>query len=270
MSTNKTLQIQSSEQTAGKAVINIRQDGRSSGITGTLRGPFCRYSRTLPSTIVIREGVATVVDPCYWTPRLPFRYELKVDVESDAGTVCHEFMWGIRWCVPHQSNLLIDGKGFVIRGVEGVGVELDLEEYRSLSCCLWATNRLESSVYEAASEVGILIVDTDLQPYDGVRSTASVALQPCVHVLQCQGVQTDALQLNSESSSASEQRSSIYLRSESLIKDSPKQKQEPIPVLAERQIAKTSLSDMRRACDTLQRDLAGFGQFAGYLISSQL
>ena len=56
-------------------------------ITGTIRGPRCAYSKTLPATIPFREkgpGLtrlieAIVPDPCLWTPELPFLYDVSIE-----------------------------------------------------------------------------------------------------------------------------------------------------------------------------------------------
>jgi|GEM_PF-6084485 len=266
----QALQVYSSERTSAVCRVHFREKEVESHIEGTLRGPFCKYSRTLPSTTPIRNGVATVVDPCYWTPRLPFRYEIKLDVESGSKSEHIEFMWGMRRCVPHQSNLLLDGKGYVIRAAETAG-EIDLDEYREFSCSLFTKRRLEASVYERASESGVLVVDVDEAPHAGDRSIAAIALQPAVHLLAAKGIRSDALSLDrNQSCQTGDGKNYIaVVQSELEAKEQVKSKSIRYPILVERQIAADRLSDMRRECDTLQRDLAKHSQFAGYLISSK-
>lgn len=254
------LQIYSSERNAAVCRVHFETIGTESRIEGTLRGPFCKYSHTLPSTIPIRNGIATVVDPCYWTPRLPFRYEVKIDVESGSQSDHLEFMWGMRWCVPHQSNLLLDGKGYVVRAAEADD-DIDLDEFRALSCGLFTKRRLEANVYETASESGVLIVAADNADYSRDRSTAAIALHPAVHFLHAGDFRTDALSLEVG------ENTHAILQSETEAKEQAESKSARYPTLVERQIVASSLSDMRRECDTLQRDLAKHGQFAGYLIS---
>jgi hypothetical protein len=56
------------------------------GITlhGTLRGPYCEKSRTLPAEFAFRDSVhsnealAVVPDPCIWSPELPHLYRADV------------------------------------------------------------------------------------------------------------------------------------------------------------------------------------------------
>src|SRR5262245_38749174 len=68
-----------------------RKDKRSiAEISGSLRGPSSAYARTLASDFrVVPYGILpatgafgeiVVVDPCYWTPALPFFYELNLNI----------------------------------------------------------------------------------------------------------------------------------------------------------------------------------------------
>ena len=147
----------------------------------SIRGPFCKYSRTLPATVPIRDGQALVVDPCYWTSGLPFRYEITLD-ESE-GVAAQQFMWGIRWCVPHQQNLLVDGKGYVVRAA-GWQSGFELEAFRDARCALFTKTRLDSGIYERASELGVLIVDASATPDANVDLPApenTFQREPSVH-----------------------------------------------------------------------------------------
>ena len=83
------------EQAADKAVV----------LRGTLRGPYCETSRTLPAEIGFRDlgpketglAEAIVPDPCVWSPELPQLY--KVDVEARQGdrvVAMYQGMIGLR------------------------------------------------------------------------------------------------------------------------------------------------------------------------------
>ncbi|HMO83962.1 MAG TPA: hypothetical protein PKC18_03480 [Lacipirellulaceae bacterium] len=64
-------------------------------VAGTLEGPYCIAARTLPTTFSLRDArVAAegeecwgvqIVDPCYWTPRLPFIYRLRAQIAWKSG-----------------------------------------------------------------------------------------------------------------------------------------------------------------------------------------
>jgi hypothetical protein len=76
-----------------EALVIARYHGSEQGIElrGTLRGPFCEKSRTLPAEFVFHSSVkdndihaeAIVPDPCMWTPELPHVYQ--ADVEARQG-----------------------------------------------------------------------------------------------------------------------------------------------------------------------------------------
>lgn len=54
--------------------------------TGTIRGPFCATSHTLPSEFSLQHDTtsaeplltARIIDPCYATDELPMEYEIEV------------------------------------------------------------------------------------------------------------------------------------------------------------------------------------------------
>lgn len=255
------MEIYSSARSANSATVHF-QVPDASQIQGTFRGPFCKYSHTLPSTVPIRNGTAIVVDPCYWSPKLPFRYNINLTYVDASGTHEYQAMWGLRWCVPHKGNLLLDGKGYVLRAVEWRD-DFELESYREHACALLTHRRLDAKIYEQASELGVVIVDTDAEPFEGERSAEAIALQPAVHTLYQSDAKTDALSLSPE-----DENVAVKIVDESSIR-SLQNADCLSSVFAHRRIDASSLSDMRRECDTLQSDLASYGQFSGYLISSK-
>jgi beta-galactosidase/beta-glucuronidase len=74
-----------------EARVIARYHGVATGLLlrGTLRGPFCEKTRTLPAEFVFHrfgngeQIEATVPDPCMWTPEMPHLYQ--VDVEARKG-----------------------------------------------------------------------------------------------------------------------------------------------------------------------------------------
>ena len=60
-------------------------------LTGTLKGPYCKRARTLPTEFVFRDlgpeqvglAEAIVSDPCVWSPELPHLYQ--ADVKARQG-----------------------------------------------------------------------------------------------------------------------------------------------------------------------------------------
>lgn len=70
------------------------QFDKSIRVAGVIRGPYCETSHTLPTEFPLvdhcdSDGVrleAKVVDPCYWTTKLPMLYEVQLDA-YDAETL---------------------------------------------------------------------------------------------------------------------------------------------------------------------------------------
>ena len=147
------MHIECSAQTAGSVVVSF--GANASAVEGSIRGPFSKYARTLPSTTAIRLGRCKIVDPCYWTPSTPFLYE--VTVSGDTGSECKtQFMWGIRRCLPHRNDLILNGKRFVFRAIKPASMDIDLTELRELSSGL-VLSHTDEKLCELASESGVMI-----------------------------------------------------------------------------------------------------------------
>lgn len=93
---------------------------RGDGVT--LTGPRCVYARTLPTTYVAaprNEDDASaeilIPDPCYWTPELPFLYELTIGSDEPRRV-------GLRRLSPRGGSLYWEGKRVVLRGCRVGGV----------------------------------------------------------------------------------------------------------------------------------------------------
>ena len=59
-------------------------------LLGEVRGPRCKFTRTLTSTFELRASdggpwlmaTANIIDPCFWSPELPFVYEVHVELRN--------------------------------------------------------------------------------------------------------------------------------------------------------------------------------------------
>lgn len=74
-------------------------------IHGAIDGPFCEGSSTLPAHLAFEDrgpGTALLAhvqlpDPCYWTPEVPLRYRVRIEIQKAAETIWHaEQMLGLR------------------------------------------------------------------------------------------------------------------------------------------------------------------------------
>ncbi len=93
---------------------------------GKLEGPFCVRARTLRTVYPIESthapheilsAVALVTDPCYWTPELPFIYELTFTCEfADGSTEEIQDSLGLRRWQTRGASFFMNGKRVVLRG----------------------------------------------------------------------------------------------------------------------------------------------------------
>ncbi len=105
-----------------EACVYARYHGPVGGVIlrGTLRGPFCETSRTLPAEFAFRdlgkddvaESVAVVPDPCMWSPEMPHLY--RVDLEALQGEHViaeHQSQIGLRRLAPRLPVDFAPGTG---------------------------------------------------------------------------------------------------------------------------------------------------------------
>lgn len=258
----KYMDIFCEQRSTGEARLRFDLGDGEAGIVGTVRGPFSAYSSTLPSSYAIRQGRCVVVDPCYWTPALPFHYE--VEVKADGSEF--QFQWGIRWCVPHRGDIRLGGKRFVFRAIEfdvmaSGDVELSLRRLRELKTGL-IVPAPNDALCQLATKHGILLFAvgdmTDeslchLNGYAGVHFATG-----CRHG-------TDLLTV----SPAGDSRGHIELLDANQVEESDGGGvRHGRPQFISRRTTARGIDDLRDACDALQRDMARFGQFAGYLITT--
>ena len=91
-------------------------------IAGQIYGPHCEFGRTLASTFVVeavpgRAGEAClaqslVLDPCFWTPEMPFLYDLELTIDS---TVYKTSMGLRRWSA-NGASWSLEARRVVLRG----------------------------------------------------------------------------------------------------------------------------------------------------------
>ena len=95
---DNTIEIITGEATESHARLTIRlrnSEERDAKIAGKLIGPHCLNSRTLPATYPVRPiesetgtlAEVLVTEPCYWTPELPFLYQLDLEIHGHQGTI---------------------------------------------------------------------------------------------------------------------------------------------------------------------------------------
>lgn len=258
-------------------------------LSGCVVGPTCEYAHTLPARVpfAARQGgqwllaEAIVPDPCFWSDELPFLYQVKVELLQDGVVLDHaQSCLGIRPVGPRGKRLVQAGKNWVVRGVHRDAVdEVSLERWRDTSTAMivagpddqlceqasrlgaWLIAVLRGEETELIAElrrlgkwpaVVMAILDTDFAMGAELRQEARNLL-----LAQRYGLQKNlapwaqAVLMNANAAAAL----GTIMPGCSL------------PVIVERRLKqRRELAEARRECDRLQRDLAGTGEFAGYLV----
>jgi hypothetical protein len=134
-----------------------------------LYGPRCEYGRTLASTFRGRTtkggGVQFLVtEPCYWSPAMPFLYEVRRLGERDADGA-HSL--GLRRLIAHGRNLRLAGERIVLRGATCKSLdELTAREAHDAGCALtldaWSQPVLEAATRFGTSALLDAAVDVDV------------------------------------------------------------------------------------------------------------
>jgi hypothetical protein len=95
--------------------------------SAALYGPTCAYARTLPTHYSAAAPLASgpgesrteilLPDPCYWTPALPFLYDLDVRWRDPAGKEHQDRRTiGLRRLTARKASLYWEGQRIVLRG----------------------------------------------------------------------------------------------------------------------------------------------------------
>jgi hypothetical protein len=103
------------DKTENHARILVRGTGKA--LTGTIRGPFSDFAKTLTADFNLRptdKGLAEalITEPCYWTPHLPMWYELHVEAESGEQVL----PIGLKRFYSTGCNFILESKRIVLRG----------------------------------------------------------------------------------------------------------------------------------------------------------
>lgn len=302
-------------------------------LSGFVRGPECEYSRTLPATSPLVAQApgesllaqAIVPDPCFWTPDVPSRYQVQVELRRGKAVIdTVERELAIRNFGPRGKSLFLEGKRWVLRGVHveqctphaprevdsddpgGQPHKLpsrelanrphaEREEYIDLTA--WREARAAMIVASPSDELcrqatrlGVFLValvgGTDDEIIAELRNLtrfgavavaivqsreipASVLRSAAPNLVLAQGIGGDSAILLGD-------RPNYFVYSGAEMAFVEMHDSErfagrvnncPYPVVAWRPIQKPiSISEARAAIDDLQRDLAPYGDYAGYLV----
>lgn len=257
-------------------------------LEGELVGPYCRHSQTLPARIrFIDRGPgptllseATVPDPCFWTPELPFLYAVEVRaVQGDKTIAAISRPFGIRRLGVHGKSLYLDAKRFVLRGVRIHPVATqDLTAARRAASALFVTDPTDRFLQEA-SEEGVLLA-VELHASQPAVELSRLGRWPAVAVVVLDGDSAagNELRLSARNTLLAQNVAAAdtpvapsawaHLLWWQLDADKtpPPAPSHDMPIIAYRPTSENAtIEESRRACDRLQADLAPLGDFAGYV-----
>jgi hypothetical protein len=269
-------------------------DGTSVAALGSeLHGPVCAFARTLPSVVTAkvardRRGVEFLVtEPCYWTPQLPFLYDLRLRMQNAQGTI-HELdrSIGLRRLIAHGRDLRLNGERIVLRG--GCCEQLEpslLAEARAAETAI-LTPSPDNNGFDAAANTGVfLIVDATEKSGDVMSIFLGLSWQPAaalvlltreqiaadrvraarrMNLLLAQRIKADDRTVEADVAASAD-----LIAVELAEGDRPPAWMAKVskPVIAIRQgRAYADLYEARAACDRLQAELAPEFDFAGYFV----
>lgn len=297
----ESLQVFHGKMTPSRAVVHVRLAGDHEfaglSLSGTVRGPRCRRGHTLPATYRLVEafnrpqvgGVdkrlhaeALLTDPVFWSPDWPALYDLTVELCQGMQVIDRlQQAMGLRPLTVGDQNLTYAGKTWVLRGVRR-----DHDLNHVIDACSGAAaalmapaQRLDEGLLKEASEQGVLVIAqlsdrataaAELRRLSRFAAVAIATLPPesepffgdvagdivLAHVMGQGHLEMPASDVRLVLSQVGEPES--FARWAKALSR---------PVIACRPLATTvSIAEARRECDRLQRDLAPYGQFAGYIV----
>lgn len=263
-----------------RILLTPRKGANVAGIAGVVRGPFSDFSKTLTADSAIKPGTtegtfeALVVEPCYWTPSLPFWYDLRLTVTFDDGTRREETVAvGFKRFYCERRNFLLEGKRVVLRGRQA---DAPGEEYllaaRKYETALLVKHAGEG-VCAAASRLGIPLV-VDLR---GIEPPADFNWDwyPAVMLVLVDSRQAVDEKLRNVQTvvcvNAARERPAIPC--DAYLSELSRDERPPAwaatcdkPVIAFRKDPEADIRTARAGCDKLQAELAPEFDLAGYFV----
>jgi hypothetical protein len=245
----------------------------------------------LPATVSLRDlgpgptllGEAIVPDPCFWSPESPALYDVEVALVNDRGEAYESTIrqLGIR-SLGIRGSLYLEGKRWVVRGAErAIDPSAPVSAWREAWCSPLVASRDEGFL-EEASRLGVVAVvavagsaaeiETELLRLSHWPA-AAIAIIDCSQPLDA--AIADAApnlllgwRMHGSDASPPAWAQIIFVDVEAS-REFVGLAALKRPVVAMRRLAEqTDLGHARSACDVLQRDLAPYGDFAGYIVVS--
>jgi hypothetical protein len=292
---NEPISVEVRDATDSSALVILGCANAASAVAlgSELHGPTCAFARTLPSVVaakVARDGHGVeflITEPCYWTPQLPFLYDLRLRTQAADGTICEvERALGLRRLIAHGRDLRLNGERIVLRGAYCEQLEpSQLAEARAAETSLVAPYSAQKS-FAAAGSMGVfLVADATAESMDLIRILFELSWRPAtalvlLHRDKIAADQTHAArrmnlllaQCFRPEESANQQ--DVEAAADVIAVELAEGERPPAwmarvakPVIAIRRgRVYADLSEARAACDRLQAELAPEFDLAGYFV----
>jgi len=186
-----------------RAVVYVRLLDGDVPQEGSLRGPRCRQAATLPTTARLRRlpplpGAterptceAVLVEPGFWSPELPNRYQLELSLADAAGNVASTSrLVGICRLGNRDGAFRLDGRRYVPRFVrvdetsrlDATAAAAVVATAREAAAAVWG-GVPSAAVCEAADAEGVMLgaeLPTGLDQQAAADVVAELAVHPSV------------------------------------------------------------------------------------------
>lgn len=265
-------------------------------LTGRVVGPTCEYSRTLPAAIPFLKQRRTdadgntllleaiVPDPCFWSQELPFLYRAELELRSgDQALAAFDRGFGVRPLGARGRDLIWEGRAWVARAADCQELpEQPLADWRTADLALLVESPSDKLCEDATRLGVVLFADLTADGRDLPDVLRQLARWPAVAVVLFNA----GAQLQSNIRSTARNLLLAERRDGTSHGRPPRDWADivvcegttaaelvrlaaglTVPVIARRPAGWCDdLVHARRACDSLQRDLAGLVDIAGYVV----
>ncbi|MBL9123309.1 MAG: hypothetical protein JNG90_06720 [Planctomycetaceae bacterium] len=268
----------------------------------SVAGPRSRYARTLEHRLGMTPVVgdtglwhATLAEPCFWTPQQPYVYVASLHVELQNGVTSEiSLQLGVPVLVARQRRLEQEGRNFVLRGAALHRVDtLSLAKCHDSSTALVLSQPSDEVCAEATSiGVGVVADLGQLPATEVAAELRRVALWPAVRIaiLPSAARLEPALRQETahvvraqrwtpaDAAGISEWAQVLVSERGDVLDGMTPREELPVLVWAQRcgeagqsdnpdaADSRTQVELYRQACDSLQAEVAGQREFAGYLV----
>lgn len=178
MRSDLTVVVSERTENSAKMTVSAAEDSDIAEIWGIVRGPFSKFSRTLTADFAMKPSdgpktvSAMVMEPCYWTPQLPFWYDLRLTLKLRSGEAQkHVYSMGFKRFYSQGRSFFLEGKRIVLRGISLDSIaEADLKIARENETALVSTDSDFEMLAHASAEGVPIILDWRKRPSDGTRA----------------------------------------------------------------------------------------------------